>query len=157
MSPKLKPLLLPQLVDQRHKTDSYQPAQASADAVDPSDVYYYTVNSSSSDITSPVTPVFSPKGHQRFSSSTSSLEVTYQPPSECPASPSQTSSTISSVAQLPDVEEEPIEQEETEETEKFSDKFGLYHCLCKSHRRASRKSHLLTSQVTASHARTAAA
>lgn len=133
MTPNLKPLLLPQLVEQRfeRRAELQQgnglPALTTPDHGDLSYVYY-TTNSSASDITSPVTPIFSPKGHQRFSSSTSSLELPMQPPPECPASPSQTSSTMSSLRQLPDVEEEPFGR--GEDTATLSDHFGLYSCLC---------------------------
>ncbi|GAO19180.1 hypothetical protein UVI_02014600 [Ustilaginoidea virens] len=95
--------------------------------LDPSYVFR-TANSSSSDITSPVTPVFSPKGHQQFSSSNSSLESPMLPLSDCPASPTQTSSILSSLRQLADVEEEPLQREEVAST--LSDSFGLYSCLC---------------------------
>ncbi|KAK2594377.1 hypothetical protein QQS21_007937 [Conoideocrella luteorostrata] len=136
MSPKLKPLLLPQLVRHRQTADAVSSAVVSSpDPVDLSYVYY-TTNSSSSDITSPVTPIFSPKSHQRFPSSTSSLELPMQqPPLECPASPSPTSSTLSSVRHLADVEEEPIQREE--DTATLSD---VYSCLCDqpcSHRNSS--------------------
>ncbi|OAA45566.1 hypothetical protein NOR_03355 [Metarhizium rileyi] len=133
MTPQLKPLLLPQLVEQRFGRPAEKQhvngpsAMATPDHGDLS-YLYYTANSSASDITSPVTPIFSPKSHQRFSSSTSSLELPAQPPLECPTSPSQTSSTMSSLRQLPDVEEEPLDR--GEDTATLSDQFGLYSCLC---------------------------
>jgi hypothetical protein len=133
MTPKLKPLLLPQLVEQRLERQAEMQhvngplAMASPDQGDLSYVYY-TTNSSASDITSPVTPIFSPKGHQRFSSSTSSLELPIQPPMDCPASPEQVPATLSGLRQLPDVEEEPVDRGDDATT--ASDHFGLYSCLC---------------------------
>ncbi|KAM4065739.1 hypothetical protein HRG_010545 [Hirsutella rhossiliensis] len=126
MSPHLKPLLLPQLVEERRKFDS----KASPDAADLSHVYYMT-NSSSSDVASPVTPTFSPRGHQRFPSSSSSLELLPQPPQESPASsPSaQYVSAKSEKRQLPDVQEDPMELYE-DDSSPSSEHFGLYSCLC---------------------------
>ncbi|KAF7541067.1 hypothetical protein G7Z17_g12033 [Cylindrodendrum hubeiense] len=126
MSPTLKPLLLPQLVDQRRKWE----VQQSSPDCDLSYVYY-TTNSSSSDITSPVTPTFSPKGHFRVSSSTSSLEL---PPQlqESPVSPTSTAHSSKSAKRLlPDVQEEPFEPEDDDdESPDMHDHFGLYSCLC---------------------------
>lgn len=126
MSPKLKPLLLPQLVEERRRIDGHAHL-ASPDTVDLSHVYY-TTNSSSSDVASPVTPTFSPRGHQRFSSSTSSLELPPLP-QESPASPAQYAAHKSEKRQLPDVQEDPMER--YEESTNMSDHFGLYSCLCK--------------------------
>lgn len=125
MSPHLKPLLLPQLVEERRKIDS----QASLDGVDLSHVYY-TTNSSSSDVASPVTPTFSPRGHQRFPSSSSSLELPPQPQQESPASPTA-QYLKSEKRQLPDVQEDPMELYE-DDSSPSSEHFGLYSCLCKS-------------------------
>ncbi|KHN94353.1 uncharacterized protein MAM_07782 [Metarhizium album ARSEF 1941] len=147
MTPRLKPLLLPQLVEQRlggrtekQQVNEHGNGSSTMAAPDQGDLsfVYYTTNSSASDITSPVTPIFSPKGHNRFSSSTSSLELPMQMPQECPASPSQTSSAMSTLRQLPDVEEEPLDR--GEDTATLSDQFGLYSCLCDqacSHRNSS--------------------
>lgn len=124
MSPRLKPLLLPQLVDQRRKWE----VQQSSPDCDLSYVYY-TTNSSSSDITSPITPTFSPKGHFRVSSSASSLEL---PPQlqESPVSPTQTVHSKSK-SLLPDVQEEPFEPEDDDDdASDMDDHFGLYSCLC---------------------------
>ncbi|KJZ79702.1 hypothetical protein HIM_01171 [Hirsutella minnesotensis 3608] len=135
MSPKLKPLLLPQLVEERRKIDSHA-STASPDAFDLSQVYY-TTNSSSSDVTSPVTPTFSPRAHQRFSSSSSSLELPLPPApqqqqlaQECPTSPTVPySSAKPEKRQLPDVQEDPMERYE-DESSPSSEYFGLYSCLC---------------------------
>ncbi|KND89010.1 hypothetical protein TOPH_06236 [Tolypocladium ophioglossoides CBS 100239] len=125
MSPKLKPLLLPQLVQERRNVDGHAHL-AGPDFVDLSHVYY-TTNSSSSDVASPVTPTFSSRGHQRFSSSTSSLELPPLP-QESPASPAQYAAQKAEKRQLPDVQEDPMER--YEESTSISDQFGLYSCLC---------------------------
>jgi hypothetical protein len=99
---------------------------------------YYTTNSSSSDVASPLTPTFSPaKGHFRMSSSTSSLDL---PPqlNESPISPTQSTHTKPPMRSLPDVQEEPLEPEhnthDEDNTDRISlapsDQFSLYDCLC---------------------------
>lgn len=123
MSPQLKPLLLPQLVEeQRRKTD---------EAVDLSHVYY-TTNSSSSDVASPLIPTFSPRGHQRFPSSSSSLELPPPPPQQ--DSPTQYVPAKTEKRQLPDVQEDPMElyEDDYEDDDSPSEQFGLYSCLCES-------------------------
>ncbi|GJN73485.1 only prolin and serin are matching in the corresponding protein [Purpureocillium lilacinum] len=129
MSPRLKPLLLPQLVQERlnnHGDAAYMPYNG-LDAIDLSQVYY-TTNSSSSDVASPLTPTFSPRGHQRFSSSTSSLELPPMP-QDAPSSPSTYTTKPTEKRTLPDVQEDPMER--FEETLASSvDHFGLYSCLC---------------------------
>ncbi|KAG5776913.1 hypothetical protein H9Q73_009416 [Fusarium xylarioides] len=134
MSPRLKPLLLPQLVEERRKWE----VQQVSPETDLSYIYY-TTNSSSSDITSPITPTFSPgKGHFRMSSSTSSLDL---PPqlNDTPVSPTQSVHTKPPMRSLPDVQEEPLEPEHnttdnTESSNRYSlapsDQFSLYDCLC---------------------------
>jgi hypothetical protein len=141
MSPKLKPLLLPQLVEQRRSKHQYTTSHGSNPDV------YYTTNSSSSDITSPVTPTFSSR-HQRYSSSSSSLDLPLQL-QESPSSPLQPASAANSksnIRQLPDVQEEPMEREyDDDDTSTLDsiedvDHFGLYSCLCDApctHRRGS--------------------
>lgn len=128
MSPKLKPLLLPQLVEERSKTDSLQLSSPDMAFV-PSPYALATTNSSSSDVTSPVTPTFSTRGHVRYSSSTSSLDIPPLPHQESvPTSPLP--SCAKQLRQLPDVQEEPMEREEYAENPE--DHFGLYSCLCMS-------------------------
>ncbi|KAF4449740.1 hypothetical protein F53441_7035 [Fusarium austroafricanum] len=131
MSPKLKPLLLPQLVEDRRKWE----VQQVSPETDLSYVYF-TTNSSSSDVASPITPTFSPgKGHFRMSSSTSSLDL---PPqlNETPVSPAQSVSTKPPMRSLPDVQEEPLEPEHDNTNNRISlapsDQFSLYDCLCMS-------------------------
>lgn len=148
MSPKLKPLLLPQIVEQRKREEQelqeqqkqqqqlllqqQLPAQQTVADGDLSYVFY-TNNSSSSDVASPspVTPTFSRGSHSRYSGSTSSLELMPSSCSDSPASPSQLAhSTKSGKRQLPDVQEDPSEREEEEST-LVPDSSGLYNCLCK--------------------------
>lgn len=129
MSPKLKPLILPQLVEERRKLEELQ-GNPDADL----NYVYFADNTSSSDIASPVTPTFSQRGgHLRYSSSTSSLEL-MPPSSSCsdsPASPTQGAhaNNKSGKRPLPDVQEDPLEREEEEVTEVPSH-YGLYDCLC---------------------------
>lgn len=131
MAPKLKPLLLPQLVEERKKLEDqqyYYSQHFYHPEPDMSSVYF-NPNSSSSDVTSPVTPTFSTKGHFRYSSSTSSLDL---PPQlqDSPVSPTTPALSKPSMRQLPDVkEEEPLEPEE--DATVMADDFGLYDCLCK--------------------------
>lgn len=123
MSPKLRPLQLPLLVEQRRKVEE---AQCELD----NDVAY-----TSSDATSPVTPCLSPRSHLRYSSSTSSFELATTPASsEGPSSPTQASSK-SGKRFLPDVQEEPLEFQDSEDSDDdvddaSSDQFDLYGCLC---------------------------
>ncbi|KAF5669524.1 hypothetical protein FHETE_4910 [Fusarium heterosporum] len=128
MSPQLKPLLLPQLVEERRKWE----VQQVSPETDLSYVYY-TTNSSSSDVASPVTPTFSPgKAHFRMSSSTSSLDL---PPqlNDNPVSPTQSVQTKAPMRSLPDVQEEPLELDnDNRKSLAPSDQFSLYDCLCMS-------------------------
>ncbi|PHH66328.1 hypothetical protein CDD82_1566 [Ophiocordyceps australis] len=119
MSPKLKPLLLPQIVERRRQVDAL-----STDNGDVSQVYF-TTNSSCSDVTSPLTPTFSAPAHQRLSSSSSSLEL---PPQayDTPSSPPQLLAVKPDKTPLPDVEEERYDDDD----DAASEYFGLYSCLC---------------------------
>lgn len=95
--------------------------------------FYNNRESSSSDSTSPVTPTFSPPGHLRYSSSTSSIELSTPSSSEPPSSPAQASHK-SGKRVLPDVQEEPIESHHSEdEYEPLDDEdfSHLYDCLCR--------------------------
>lgn len=140
MSLQLKELLLPQFVQDR-KSSAMDEAAAGLEGCDLSYVYY-TTDSSSSDIASPLTPTFSNRGGVplRYSSSTSSLELPVLQ-QEGPASPiaQHAAASKSSIRQLPDVqEEEPLEREQEYDEEEYdddeddnlSDTFGMY-CLCK--------------------------
>ncbi len=123
----LKPLLLPQLVEERRKVED-GPAME--------DEYPYisrTTNSSTSDIISPITPTFSARGHFRGSSSTSSLDLSFLQIQDGPTSPTHQSLTQPSKRPLPDVQEEPLDREveSVESRPSIADDFGLYSCLCK--------------------------
>jgi hypothetical protein len=130
MSTGLKPLLLPRLVEERRKLKEQ-------DDTGDQTPYYYTHNSSSSDLASPspITSTFSPTHHSALSGSTSSLELIPPPYTENPSSPTQSlHATRPSKSQLPDVEEEPLEREEGEPATppKYVDReFGFHdYCLC---------------------------
>ncbi|KAK0382950.1 hypothetical protein NLU13_8866 [Sarocladium strictum] len=133
MSPKLKPLLLPKIVESRKlNKDHHDHASVTKSVCDGDLAHFYssaTTNSSSSDIASPLTPTFSAR-HVRYSSSTSSLELPSHL-SDLPSSPIQpqqptkpTPQTLQYLHQLPqsavkpakrslpDVEEEPFERAE---------------------------------------------
>lgn len=135
MSPQLKPLLLPQLVEQRriHETQ----VQQGTGEGDQTFVYYsQRLSSSSSDLASPSpeTPTFS-RSQSRYSGSTSSLEqlsgssaTSESPASPAPGQPGSVSKSSKSL--LPDVQEDPLREEEDVTPVADSDKFGLYDCLC---------------------------
>jgi hypothetical protein len=98
--------------------------------------FNHSQNSSASDIPSPITPIFSTRGHFRFPSSTSSIESTLQFPAiESPTSPSVASKP--GKRSLPDVQEEPQERDDRDdEVDEFNflDEGELYDCLCKLRR-----------------------
>ncbi|WYZ43501.1 hypothetical protein EsH8_VI_001200 [Colletotrichum jinshuiense] len=131
MSAKLKPLLLPQLVEERRKFEE-QYSDLPDNEMDHQFVYY-TTNSSCSDVASPITPTFSTRGHVRYSSSTSSLDLAPACYNESPSSPTSTTHTKSSKRSLPDVQEEPFERDERDELDDntiLAGSFDLYNCLC---------------------------
>ncbi|KAF4781315.1 hypothetical protein HER10_EVM0010247 [Colletotrichum scovillei] len=128
MSPRLKPLLLPQLVEERRKFEEQQPEFPEGEM--DRQYVYYTTNSSSSDVASPVTPTFSARGHLRYSSSSSSLDLPPTCVNESPSSPTSTIHTKSSKRPLPDVQEEPLERDELDESTILAEPFDLYNCLC---------------------------
>lgn len=144
MSSGLKPLLLPQLVEERkrHQQHDHDGEQTSL---------YYAYDSSSSDLASPsFTSTFSPTNHSRLSGSSSSLELTSPPGSDSPSSPTQSlHASKPSKSQLPDVQEEPLEREEEGPATppKHNDReFGFHdYCLCRWPCRRNRPHRLLTS------------
>ncbi|KAI0885043.1 uncharacterized protein GGS22DRAFT_137709 [Annulohypoxylon maeteangense] len=129
MSPRLRPLQLPLLVEERRKREEEEAAQRELEVDVPYNIY--TVDSYSSDATSPVTPTFSARGHLRCSSSMSSFDLATVASSDSPSSPTQTAQS-SGKRVLPDVEEEPIEfEDEFEDSDvDYDDASELYHCLC---------------------------
>ncbi|KAK3306218.1 uncharacterized protein B0T15DRAFT_398164 [Chaetomium strumarium] len=125
MSSGLKPLLLPQLVEERKKLELHQ------DSLGESTSLYYNYNSSSSDLTSPspITSTFSRTNHLRSSGSSSSLEF-----ADSPASPAQSlHASRPSKSQLPDVQEEEREEEEPTTPPRHDNDHELGfqdYCLC---------------------------
>ncbi|KAH8885809.1 hypothetical protein GQ53DRAFT_349294 [Thozetella sp. PMI_491] len=142
MSPKLKPLILPQLVEERRRLEVQRPSTE-----DEPTYIFYTHNSSSSDIASPspATPTFS-RGHSRYSGSTSSLEL--MPPScaESPVSPTTQlpHQTKNSKSQLPDVQEDPLERED-EDTTILAAHPDFDECFCENGACARDDAHLAES------------
>ncbi|RYP27355.1 hypothetical protein DL767_007727 [Monosporascus sp. MG133] len=129
MSPQLRPLQLPLIVEERRKREEAQAETAG-------DVSYraYSIDSGSSDAPSPVTPIFT-LGPLLFSSSTSSFEIATSATSESPASPAQ-SAQLSNKRVLTDVQEEPHEPADSDndvdydDDDALSDQFDLCNCLC---------------------------
>jgi hypothetical protein len=120
MSPQLKPLLLPQLVEERKKRESASDSETDL-------ATYHTHTSSTSEAASPVTPTFSAR-HMRYPSSASSIESTYHASvAESPASPSFLAKA--SKRSLPDVIEEIQEREE--DFDMLDDDGQLYDCFCR--------------------------
>ncbi|KAI9048692.1 hypothetical protein LZ554_007523 [Drepanopeziza brunnea f. sp. 'monogermtubi'] len=102
MSRKLKPLLLPQLVEERRRK-----ASLSDPEIDLSSASFHTQNSSSvSETPSPVTPTFSTRSHLRYPSTASISSV-----ESSPTSPTFVGNGTPSKRSLPDVQEEPQERE----------------------------------------------
>ncbi|KAK4184145.1 hypothetical protein QBC35DRAFT_67139 [Podospora australis] len=149
MSPQLKPLLLPQLVEERkfqeqqqlqHQQSQLQlqlQHQQQVEGADQQQYAFYTYNSSSSDLASasPVTPTFSrASSHPRYSTSSSSLDIS----DNSPASPTQPTHVTGkpSKSPLPDVQEDPLEREEDGGAMIVQDledgDLGWYGCLCDS-------------------------
>lgn len=123
MSKMLKPLILPQLVEERRQRESLAESEMELSPA------YYTHNSSVTDLPSPVTPTFSTRSHLRYSSSASSMDVSLNTPStDSPSSPTFIA-LKSAKRPLPDVQEEP--QERDEDFEMFDTAGDLYDCLCK--------------------------
>lgn len=123
MSPKLKPLLLPQLVEERRKRESMTDSETDLS------LSLYTQNSATSEVPSPVTPTFSTRGHLRYPSSASSIESSFHNSvTESPSSPTFVGPKAGKRS-LPDVQEEPHEREE--DFTMFEYRNELYDCLCK--------------------------
>ncbi|KAI0512910.1 hypothetical protein F5B22DRAFT_289132 [Xylaria bambusicola] len=150
MSPGLRPLRLPLLVERRRKREE-EAVTTFCDTTDGDlSSYHYSwqqqqtrqqppmvTDSTSSGMTSPVTPTFSARGHLRYSSSMSSFDLALPPSCEDLPSPVQAQQTPSKRI-LDDVEEE-----EPFEYDRFNHYVSdahvgygdcsdqdLYHCLC---------------------------
>jgi hypothetical protein len=146
MSSGLKPLLLPQLVEERKEHQQDHDGEQTS--------LYYAYDSSSSDLASPspITSTFSRTNHSRSSGSSSSLEFTSPPCSDSPSSPTQSlHASRPSKSQLPDVQEEPLEREEEGPATppKHNDReFGFHdYCLCRWTGRRKHPHRLLTSMI----------
>ncbi|KAK4445913.1 hypothetical protein QBC34DRAFT_154043 [Podospora aff. communis PSN243] len=139
MSPRLKPLILPQLVEEKRKLELQVQVQVQQTSLESEHaVIYHTHNSSSPDIASPsplpLTPT-SVRNHSRYPGSASSLASVS---SESLVSPVQPVHPVhptnkTSKSQLPDVQEEPLEREEEDYTvipDYREPGPGLYDCLC---------------------------
>lgn len=125
----LRPLRLPQLVEERKKRESLQAEQDSETAAS-----FYTFRSNSSDIASPVTPTFSARSHMRHSSSASSFDLAIPSTPEMPPSPTR-AAEFSGKWCLTDVQEEPSPYEYADSEDYVdiddasSDQFDLTDCL----------------------------
>ncbi|KAI1156613.1 hypothetical protein F4825DRAFT_264406 [Nemania diffusa] len=154
MSPGLRPLRLPMLVERRRKQEEEAAAVAIMAACetdgDGFSTYHYNnrqyqpnhhnalvmTDSISSD-TTPATPTYSTRGHLRYSSSMSSFDLAL--PASCedfPPSPTQAVQTPCKRI-LDDVEEEPFEYDRLNYLRSVHDAyddipehFDLYDCLC---------------------------
>lgn len=139
MSPKLRPLRLPLLVEERRKLE-----EAQGDALLCANSF--VIDSAASEAVSPLTPTFSLLGHTRGSSSVSSFDSAAPASPEAVPSPVQASHKPGKRSSLPDVVEEPLEQFPTADfgsTDFGEDDFDtldrgdlddldLYDCLCRS-------------------------
>ena len=108
----LQPLLLPQLVEARR---SQELRDVDLDPMSPS-ASSHTRNSSVSDLSVPVTPTFSLRGHSRYASSISSLDtvspISKGSPSCAAPADHLVDDTYLGKRSLPDVKEESLERDE---------------------------------------------
>jgi hypothetical protein len=132
MSPMLKPLILPLLVEEERRRELQQTSAEGEHAVT-----YYTHNLSSPDIASPsplpLTPT-SARNHSRYPGSASSLASVSSESLVSPVQPAHPTNK-NSKTQLPDVQEEPLEREEEDYTvipDYHEPDPRLYDCLCKA-------------------------
>lgn len=138
MPTRLKPLLLPQLVEAR-KSEEDQDRQFSINECDLDDstpdlsASCPTLHSAASSFPSPVTPTFSLPAHGRLGSSSSLVDVCNHTSSRCnPTSPSMVDplDNFSATGRfLPGVKEEPTERDE--DYDMLDDSNDAYHCFCK--------------------------
>ncbi|KAI9680480.1 MAG: hypothetical protein M1817_003920 [Caeruleum heppii] len=113
MPTKLKPLLLPRIVQARKSEENKESEASSPDLA----ASFHTQNSTASDIPSPVTPTFSVRGHSRYaSSSTSSVDASFSTFAKASPSSSPYADSIDTfsptVRPLPGVQEETLEKDE---------------------------------------------
>ncbi|TGJ87239.1 hypothetical protein E0Z10_g1500 [Xylaria hypoxylon] len=154
MSPGLRPLRLPLLVERRRKQEEEAATVSiitSCETTDCDHPSYHNswqhqqirqhpfavTDSTSSGMTSPVTPTFSARGHLRYSSSMSSFDLALPP--SCEDLPSSPILQTPSKRILDDVEEEePFEYDRFNHYvrdahltyDDVSEHFDLYDCLC---------------------------
>ncbi|KFY12926.1 hypothetical protein V492_03581, partial [Pseudogymnoascus sp. VKM F-4246] len=105
----LKPLLLPQLVEERRQRETVIDDELNVSQS--SDIYEPSASECSSS-SSPTTPTLSKRGHVRYGSSVSSIDNSiHSPLTEIPSSPTFTAMKTSKRS-LPDVQEDPLERDE---------------------------------------------
>lgn len=108
----LKPLLLPQLVEERRKRETLVDEELNVSQS--SDIHEPSVSSASDcpPSSSPSTPTLSKRGHVRYGSSVSSIDNSiHSPLTEIPSSPTFAAMKTSKRS-LPDVQEDPLERDE---------------------------------------------
>ncbi|KZF25770.1 hypothetical protein L228DRAFT_266222 [Xylona heveae TC161] len=114
---ELKSLVLPKLVEAKRSSGMVQSEVDSRERSDSVD----TLASFRSEYPSPVSPIFSIRGHGRYSSSTSSL-------ASSPTLHDQSDSFVSIKRPLPDLQEEPHEKEDALEMVNVEECFS--ECFC---------------------------
>ena len=122
----LKPLLLPQLVEERRKRETVLDDELNVSQS--SDIQ----ESIASDCSSPLTPTLSKRSsHVRYSSSVSSIDASiHSPLTDIPSSPTFTAMKTSKRS-LPDVQEDPLERDE--DFDMFDDDLhDVYDWSCKT-------------------------
>jgi hypothetical protein len=121
----LKPLLLPQLVEERRKRETVLDEELNVSQS--SDIYEPSISEGTS---SPSTPTLSKRGHVRYGSSVSSIDNSiHSPLTEIPSSPTFTAMKTSKRS-LPDVQEDPLERDE--DLDMFDDDLhDVYDWSCK--------------------------
>ena len=126
----LKPLLLPQLVEERRKRETLVDAELNVSQS--SDIQADIPESTASDCSAPPTPTLSKRSsHVRYNSSVSSIDASLysQPLVECPSSPAFVPMKTSG-RPLPDVQEDPLERDE--DLDMFDDDLNdVYDWSCK--------------------------
>lgn len=122
----LKPLLLPQLVEERRKRETLVDEELNVSQS--SDIHESSTVSDCS--SSPSTPTLSKRGHVRYGSSVSSIDNSiHSPLTEIPSSPTFAAMKTSKRS-LPDVQEDPLERDE--DLDMFDDDLhDVYDWSCK--------------------------
>ena len=129
MPTKLKPFLLPKLVEARRSEESKDIDMDSPDLSNS----HHTPNSTASELPSPVTPTFSLRAHARHDSPASSFDLAFQTVGKGASPPSSIEvleSYQTGLRSLPDVKEEPLERDE--DYDMLDGSTETYNCFCKS-------------------------